>query len=1102
LPVTANGKLDRKALPLPDAAPEQTFIAPGSELEKALAAVWCEVLGQSQVGLDDNFFELGGDSIISIQVVSRARQAGIHLNPRDLFQYQNVRSLAAVARRVSEQPATEQVAVTGSTPLLPIHQAFFDTEIAMRQQWNQSVLLKPAQPLQAQVLEQALNALVAHHDALRLRFVEQAGGWNAAFAQTSDQPLLWRSEINDLSQLTALGEEAQRSLDLQNGPLLRGVLASLPSGEQRLLWVIHHLAVDGVSWRILFEDLQVAYQQLAQGQAVQLPAKTGSLKAWAEHLQRYANDPATQAQAADWQALVQHADVALPCANPNGAQLNRHALKVHSRLDRTLTAQLLQNAPAAYRTQVNDLLLTALARVAGRWTGHDSLLVQLEGHGRESLSEELDLSRTVGWFTSLFPVRLTPMADVAASIKGIKEQLRAVPNKGIGFGALRYMGPAQTRAALSGLPQPRITFNYLGQFDTSFARHALFAPATENAGREQSLDAPLGNWLSLDGQVYNGELNVAWTFSGEVFDPAQMQTLADAYSAELTQLIEHCLNLPQAAATPADFPLCGLHQAQLDALPIAAQRIEDIYPLSPMQQGMLFHTLYQEPGTEHDSGDYINQMCLDVEGLDPGRFQQAWQASVDAHPVLRSAFLWQGDFKQPLQVVLKQASLEFTLHDWRHHADLADALKTLAAADYRRGFDLQQAPLMRLQLVRTAENRHHLIYTSHHMLMDGWSNSRLLGEVLQRYSGQQVASAAGRYRDYIGWLQRQDAALDEAFWRQQLTDLQAPTRLAQGDGQRSGEQGYGEHLQRLDSAQTQRLHQFARQQKVTVNTLMQAAWLLLLQRYTGQACVAFGATVSGRPADLRGVEEQIGLFINTLPVVASPRAEQSVGDWLQQVQALNLSLREHEHTPLFDIQRWAGHGGEALFDSILVFENYPVSQVLQRGAPQGLRFGEIVNVEQTHYPLTLSVNLGDSLELEFSYARAHFDPAQVQRLASHLGHLLERMADSADQPLGEVNLLGVRERRQLVEEWSTATLDCPSEQPVHVLFEAQVARQPEAPALLLGDVVLSYAQLNARANQLAHHLRGLGVGPDVLVGIAVERGLDMIIGLLAVLKAG
>ncbi|MFJ3484099.1 amino acid adenylation domain-containing protein [Pseudomonas sp. NPDC090202] len=1104
LPVTANGKLDRKALPLPEATARQAFSAPVSAMEKALAAIWSDLLGTEQVGLDDNFFELGGDSIISIQVVSRARQAGIGLNPRDLFQYQSVRSLAAVARTVTEQPASEQGAVTGTTPLLPIQQMFFDSEIPQRQQWNQSVLLKPAQALDAELLEQAVNALVAQHDALRLSFARQDGVWTASVRDNTTQALLWCSEISDLDQLAALGEEAQRSLDLQHGPLLRAVLVSLPSGEQRLLLVIHHLAVDGVSWRILFEDLQAAYQQLVQGHTVALPAKSSSIKAWAERLQGWANVPERAAEVAGWQQRLQGADVALPCANPHGAQLNRHALKVHSRLDKSLTSQLLHSAPTAYRTQVNDLLLTALARVVARWTGQDSVLLQLEGHGRETLFDELDLSRTVGWFTSLFPVRLSPAASLDASVKIIKEQLRAIPEKGIGFGALRYLGDADSRAALAALPQPRITFNYLGQFDASFAEDALFAPAREPAGRERSLDAPLGNWLSLDGQVYNGELSVAWTFSREVFAEAAMQVLADAFSAELTQLIEHCVNLPRACATPSDFALCGLDQAQLDALPVDAARIEDIYPLSPMQQGMLFHSLYEQSNGELVDKGYVNQLRIDVDGLDPERFRAAWQAAVDAHPVLRSAFLWQG--KQPLQVVLKQAALEFSLHDWREHADLADALKTLAAADYRRGFDLAEAPLLRLQLVRTADNRHHLIYTSHHILMDGWSNSRLLGEVLQRYNGQHVAASAGRYRDYIGWLQRQDAVRDEAFWRGQLAELQEPIRLAQGEAQ--GETGYGEQVQRLDGARTQHLNQFARQQKVTLNTLVQAAWLLLLQRYTSQATVAFGATVAGRPAELVGVEEQVGLFINTLPVIASPRGELSVGDWLQTVQALNLSLREHEHTPLFDIQRWAGHGGEALFDNILVFENYPVSEVLQRGAPQGLRFGEIENVEQTHYPLTLTVNLGEVLDLQFSYARGHFSADGMARMAGHLENLLLAMAEDAERSLGELDLLGVVERRQLVEEWSTALTPPPASRtatervPAHVLFEAQTARQPDAPALLFGDTVLSYAQLNARANQLARHLRTLGIGPDVLVGIAVERGLDMIIGLLAVLKAG
>jgi len=1098
LPLTPNGKLDRKALPALDASLAQhAYVAPQSTLEQRIATIWQDVLKLERVGLNDNFFELGGDSIISIQVVSRARQVGIRFTPKELFQHQTVQGLASVARLGEEGPGIDQGPVSGELALLPIHQVFFDTAIPERHHWNQSVLLKPSQALQADALEQALQALLVHHDALRLRFAEQDGQWQAQFAPvSSEQPLLWQAPLNDTAELQALGEKAQASLNLQDGPLLRAVLATLADGEQRLLLVIHHLAVDGVSWRILFEDLQQAYNQCLAGEAVRFPAKTSSIQAWADKLRSHAQGAAVQAELGYWQQLS-GTSAELPRDHAVEQGLNRHAQTVHSQLDQTLTRQLLQDAPAAYRTQVNDLLLTALAQVITGWTGEASALVQLEGHGREALFDDIDLTRTVGWFTSLYPVKLTPAADLGASIKGIKEQLRAIPEKGLGYGALRYLGDEQVKAQLADLPQARITFNYLGQFDASFDDEAaLFRPAPESAGLDQSADAPLGNWLTVDGRVYNGELSLGWTFSEQMFDAATIQRLADTYTQALQALISHCATGAQQGFTPSDFPLAGLTQRQLDSLVLPPGAVEDLYPLSPMQQGMMFHTLYEQRASE-----YVNQMRLDIEGLDPERFAQAWQAAVDAHDILRSGFIWEGELQRPLQVVYRQAQLPFQQFDWRQHDDLAAALEQLAAEQLQLCARLDQAPLLRISLVRCDEARYQLIYTHHHILLDGWSNSQLLGEVLQRYSGAAPAHAAGRYRDYIAWLQGQDAQASEQFWREQLAPLTEPTQLAAtlpASNAASGLQHFHAHL---DRQQTAHLGDFARRQKVTVNTLVQAAWLLLLQRYSGHDCVCFGATVAGRPAELKDVETQIGLFINTLPVVASPRPELRVAQWLQTLQAHNLALREHEHSPLAAIQGWAGQRGEALFDTLLVFENYPVAEALQQASPHSVRFGAISHHEQTNYPLTLAVNMGERLDWHFSYAGERFSAAQVVQIHAHLQTLLLALSANAERCLGQLTMLSSAEQHRL-ERWNASAVAFDLQHTVQQQVRAQALRTPQAVAVRAGALSLSYAELDSRANRLAHHLIEAGVGADVLVGIAAERSLEMLVGLLAVLKAG
>ncbi|MGU2525158.1 amino acid adenylation domain-containing protein, partial [Pseudomonas aeruginosa] len=1094
MPLTPNGKLDRKGLPKPSADQQQRdYQAPRSEVERQLATIWAEVLKLEQVGLADNFFEIGGDSIISLQVVSRARQLGIHFTPKMLFEAQTIGALAPLAESGTQVLAIDQGPVTGVTPLLPIQQGFFAEEVAERHWWNQSVLLEAREPLDARLLEQALRGVLAHHDALRLSFTREAAGWTARHRGVEEgaAALLRVARVADLAALRALADEVQRSLDLADGPLLRALLATFDDGSQRLLLVIHHLVVDGVSWRILFEDLQTAYRQLLAGQAVELPAKTSAFRDWAERLQAFAGDGGLDGELAYWQGQLQGASSDLPCLDPLGDQSNRHARSVGCGLDAEATRQLLQEAPAAYRTQVNDLLLTALARVICRWTGQVDALIQLEGHGREELFAEIDLTRTVGWFTSLFPLRLTPAEGIAASIKGIKEQLRAVPNKGIGFGALRYLGSAASQAALAGLPVPRITFNYLGQFDGSFAMDegALFVPAGERAGDDQSPDAPLANWLALNGRIYGGELRIDWSFSGERFETTSIQRLADAYRDELLALIAHCRVAEGQGLTPSDFPLARLDQARLDQLPLAPCEVEDLYPLSPMQQGMLFLGL-----NSPDAELYINQLSIAVDGLDPQRLQRAWSAVAQRHEVLRSGFLWL-DQEEPLQFVLADPGLPFEVLDWRGRAISDEALEQVAQQERRKGFDLGQPPLQRVRLLRLGEDRYQLIWTYHHILIDGWSTSQLFGEILELYSGGSLPPAVP-YRHYIAWLRARDGKASEAFWRRQLARMDEPTYLA--DAFNAAREGYGHQAlyTRLDSDATEHLKRFAQSQRVTLNTLVQGAWLLLLSRYSGQRCVSFGATVAGRPASLEASERILGLFINTLPVVCEVAPEQCVGDWLRALQDYNLEMREQEYTPLSDIQRWAGRSGQSLFDSIIVFENHPVDRTLRDWRDDSLRFGEMRSAGLTNFPMDLMVTSDDSgLAIEYMFLREHFAVASVERLRTDMEGLLAALSGDAECRLGNIGLPSARV--------PLADGACPDRYPlVHQRIGEWSRCTPDATALVFDERSHSFAELDARANRLAHALVERGVAADVRVGVALPRGTELVVALLAVLKAG
>ncbi|NWC45178.1 non-ribosomal peptide synthetase [Pseudomonas edaphica] len=1113
MPLTANGKLDRRALPQPDpTANRQTYVAPRNELEQSLAAIWCAVLNVQQVGLDDNFFELGGDSILSIQVVSRARQAGIHFSPRDLFQHQTVQTLAAVATR-SEQVTAEQGLLTGSSGLTPIQHWFFDTEIPNRQHWNQALLLKPLQLLEPHRLEQALLAVLEHHDALRLSFSTRDAHWHAEHLAVPQGGVLMQAQVRDMQACTELFTDTQRSLDLEHGPLLRALLVDGPQGQQRLLIVIHHLVVDGVSWRVLLEDLQTVYRQLSDGQSVSLPAKTSALRDWAARLRAYAGSESLREELSLWQDQLAGPAVELPVARPQGSLRNGEAETVSVRLGADHTRQLLQQAPSAYRTQVNDLLLTALARVLCRWTGHASTLIQLEGHGRETLFDEIDLTRSVGWFTSAYPLRLTPQAGQGDSIKAIKEQLRGVPHKGLGYGVLRYLADDQCKQAMAALPTAQITFNYLGQFDQSFGADALFHPLDESAGLAHDPDAPLPNELSVDSQVYGGELVLRWTFSRERHEPQTIRELADGYLSELQSLIAHCLNDEAGGLTPSDFPLAHLTQSQLDSLPVPANVIEDVYPLTPMQEGLLLHTLL-EPGT----GLYYMQDRYRINSaLDPERFAQAWQAVIARHEALRASFCWNVG-EDMLQVIHKPGSTPIEYLDWSHdpEAEQEPRLQALLKAEREAGFDLLNQAPFHLRLIRVGEARYWFMMSNHHILIDAWCRSLLMNDFFDIYmalgEGRDAQLATPpRYRDYIAWLQRQNLNEARQWWQQNLQGFERTTPIPSDrpflreHAGHSGGMVVGDCYTRLDARDGAQLRELAQAHQLTVNTFAQAAWALVLRRLSGDRDVLFGVTVAGRPVEMPEMQRTVGLFINSIALrVKLPEDDQtcSVRQWLSGLLDSNMQLREYEYLPLVTIQEHSElPKGQPLFDSLFVFENAPVEvSVLDRA--QSLNATSDSGRTHTNFPLTAVCYPGDDLGLHLSYDQRYFDETTVQGMLGEFKRLLLALVQGFHGDMADLPLIGEQERAFLVDGCNQSEHDYPLERSYVELFEVQVAQHPQRIAASCLDQQWTYDELNRRSNGLGYALIEAGVGLDQPVALLAERNLDLLGMIIGSFKAG
>ncbi len=1029
LPLNDNGKVDRRALPAPDRTPERASREPATDAERLLAGIWAEVLRVDRVGADDNFFELGGDSILSIQVVSRARRAGLDLMPGQVFDHPTVAALALAAHTVVAA-AVDAGPVTGDAPLTPVQHWYLDPRPVHPEEFVQSVTIELSTSDPA-ALRRALRELQLHHDALRLRFTD--GGQRHA------------PNAADVFGAT---------IDLEHGPLLRADLDGTT-----LTLAAHHLVVDGVSWRILLEDLETL---LSGGE---LAPRTTSFRDWARRLAEHTAAGGFDDELGHWAAT--DADPALP-VDATGDNTYGSARSVTVRLPAEVTRAVLHDVPGAYRTQVNDVLLTALGRVLADWTGRDRVLVDLEGHGREDLFPGIDLSRTVGWFTSIFPVALTASdGDWGDALKRTKEQLRAVPRRGVGYGALRYLAGTAPRV------DPGISFNYLGRFD-----HGGGLDGAAHPGQTR------GHLLDVVGAVVGDRLELTWHYSAQVHTEVTVRRLADALLAAITGIAGYCARPDAGGRTPSDFPLARLDQAAVDRLAGTGAGVEDVYPLTPMQSGMVFHSL-----VDGAAGTYLNQVRLRLSGVtDPERLARAWHDVVAATPVLRSRVVWDG-LDEPVQVVERFATVPLVQLDWTalDERERASELERFLDADRTRGFDLAAAPLLRLAFARLPGGDVLVLWTFHHVLLDGWSAAQVFGEVCARYAGGTAPGHRPPFREYLRWLGEQDTTAAEAHWSAELAGVRTPTPLPYDRRPREAHRARSAASVRV-SAPIDGLRELARGAGLTLNTIVQGAWGLVLARHSGEADVVFGTTVSGRPADLPGVESMVGLFINTLPSRVTVHQGQPVAAWLRDLQAAQARSRRFDFVSLARM-------GASLFDSILVFENYPFDA--DAIAAHGIGVHSDGELQPTNYPLSVVVTPGERLAVSFDHDPDLFDTATIERLAGHLLLVLDRIAADPGRAVADLDLLTDDDRESVLRTFNnTAHPVAPAT--VVSRFAGQVRRTPDA--IALAD--LTYAELETRANRLAHRLIALGVDVEDRVGLLLERSADLVVAELAVLKAG
>ncbi|HEX3220805.1 MAG TPA: condensation domain-containing protein, partial [Candidatus Limnocylindria bacterium] len=1043
LPLTANGKLDRGALPAP--AYRARGRLPRTPQEQVLCSLFAEVLGVAGVGIEDNFFALGGDSIVSIQLVSRARKAGLVITPRAVFEHQTVAGLAGAATLIEAAAAPLPDIAIGGVVATPIMRWLL-ARGGRIDRFNQAMLLQVPAAVREDDLICALQAVLDQHDALRLR-LDAAGGqgeWKLEVAPPEAVVAADCIRRIDICGLDAAGREAcifeqaqaaEGRLSPAAGVMVQAVW--FDAGTQhsgRLLVVVHHLCVDGVSWRILVPELAAAWGAIARGDEPVLGARGTSFRRWAQRLWSRAQAASCVEELSFWTGMLSKPSLLLLDGSLDAV---RDVMGTAGRLTLTLPAGLtegvLRRVPAGFHAGINHVLLTALVLAIAQWCrrrdrgSSDAVLIDVEGHGREEVFSDVELSRTVGWFTSLFPVRLEAGsidieealgggAALGRALKEIKEQLRAVPDNGLGYGLLRYLN-AQTGSQLAGFAPPQIGFNYLGRFAAAAA--GAWARAPEAVGLGGGGDAGMAlahaievNALTLD-EAEGAQLVAHWSWAPALVTEQQVRDLAQGWFAALEALVRHAERPGAGGRSPSDLPLVSLSQGEIERLE-RQYAIEDVLPLSPLQEGLLFHALYDAQAADV----YTVQLELGLEGwLDSEALEAAVAALLARHASLRAVFVHEG-LSRPVQVIVPRVEarwrrLDLSLLD---EARREERLASVLAQDRAERFDVGCAPLLRCSLIRLAAEQHRLVLTHHHLLMDGWSLPVLVRELLTLYAHKGDCGALGRvtpYRDYLAWIAAQDRAGAMSAWREALAGVEEGTRVAPPDRARvplAPEKVTVALSERLSTA----LRQQARRQGLTLNTFFQTAWAILLGRLTGRDDVVFGVTVAGRPSEIAGIETMVGLFINTLPLRIKLAPTKPLLELLKEVQDRQSRLMAHQHLGLAEIQQLVGLG--ELFDTLVVFENYPVEGGSLSAAAGGVRLCHASGHDATHYPLSLMVAPGERLELRLDYRPDLFDRSSVEALADRLLRVLEGAVAAPDVAIGRLELLSAAERRRLLED--------------------------------------------------------------------------------------
>ncbi|WP_341274856.1 amino acid adenylation domain-containing protein [Clostridium beijerinckii] len=1027
IPVTSNGKVNRRELMKLEGGSTSSieYKGPENDIERAMVAVWQNVLGIRQIGVQDDFFDLGGDSIKAMQIVSKLKMYNYYIEVKDVFKSLTIRNLSKCVKYKGIE--IDEKEVTGNVQLAPIQKWFFDANFEKIDHWNQAIMLYRESRFDEKILEKVFKKIIDHHDALRICFKEEN---SEIIAINRDSKIkgyefnvydLMNLNINVENEIKNLCNKVQESMSIERGPLVKVALFKTNRGDH-LLIAIHHLVVDGVSWRIILEDINNLYSSLEKGQEVSLPPKTTSYKMWADEIKNNVNSRVVTSSIEYWKSVENtHVDELPKDKKVTGVYIGKMAKVKTDFLLEEESQDLLNNVNKAYNTEINDILISALVRSISMLSNSDKVLISLEGHGREEIFNKVDITRTVGWFTAKYPVIFSAGADNSYSklIKNTKDTLKRIPNKGVTYGILKYI--RENEDSLEFKLKPEISFNYLGRFREDMNTDT-FEKSNIDCGELISLDNL--NLYNLDFTVINvkNRFEISLIYNSDVFNEETIDKIIKDYKNSLVEIIHHCKNKDDSEITITDITNEDITYEELSKYGNDLNNIQGIYKLTMMQQGMFYHSRLDEK-----SESYHESVIVGLEGeVDVNTLDKAYKKLVERYEVLRTNFDG-STFKETMQIVCKHKDVAINYRDISKMTESKeDMINSIVISDRLRGFNLENDVLIRLILIKVNDQDYKLILSNHHIIMDGWSLGIVLEELFELYHYFKVEESVNlsdvpSNAEYFKWLESRDRGAAKEFWYNYLLNVKNISKIPNDLSISNCKYKNNSYEIKIIGNKLRELEKIVSRNKVTMNTLIETVWGIQLQKYNEDDLAVFGVVVSGRDSKVENIENMVGLFINTIPLKVLGNKDMKFENLVARINNDLLECQEYSYCSLAEIQQLTKIKGE-LINHVMVFENYPIDMEKINGEMKstGLDIKDFKGIEQTNYDFNIIVSYAEEITIKFMYNENTFSKENIEMIGKHFINIVNVVIEDSKVKIGDIDMiqneLKVKEIEEKIEE--------------------------------------------------------------------------------------